>query len=52
MNAALYELYKYLELYREDLFTALEEDEFARKNRLSLKMDQLYATMNGLNIGR
>lgn len=46
-QAALLELYKYVQQYQEDLTTALEEDEFARKNRLNLKLDQVHVAMKG-----
>ena len=46
-NAALYELYKYVQQYNEELTTALDEDEFARKNRLNLKLEQVQVAMNG-----
>ncbi|XP_041350001.1 plexin-A2-like isoform X2 [Gigantopelta aegis] len=47
INAALLELYKYVQKYNEELVTALEEDEFARKSRLSYKLDQVQAAMDG-----
>ncbi|XP_053378224.1 plexin-A2-like isoform X3 [Mercenaria mercenaria] len=47
MNAALYELYKYVQHYQEDLISALDEDEFARKNRLNYKLEQVQLAMNG-----
>lgn len=47
MNAALYELYKYVQHYNDDLKVALEEDEFARKNRLNYKLEQVHVAMNG-----
>ena len=46
-NAALYELYKYVQQYNDDLTMALNEDEFARKNRLNLKLEQVQVAMNG-----
>ncbi|WAR26076.1 PLXA4-like protein [Mya arenaria] len=50
MNAALYELYKYVQSYSEDLTRALEEDEFAKKNRLCQKLDQVQAAMSGRDV--
>ena len=47
MNAALYELYKYVQHYHEDLISALDEDEFARKNRLNYKLEQVHLAMTG-----
>ena len=46
-NAALLELYKYVQQYNEELIEALDEDEFARKNRLNLKLEQVQVAMNG-----
>lgn len=46
-NAALLELYKYVQAYRDDLVDVLDEDEFARKNRLNLKLEQVHIAMNG-----
>ncbi|XP_076447874.1 plexin-A2-like isoform X2 [Babylonia areolata] len=46
-NAALLELYKYAKKYNEELMTALEEDEFARKSKLNYKLDQVHAAMDG-----
>ncbi|XP_064605454.1 plexin-A2-like isoform X2 [Liolophura sinensis] len=46
-DAALYELYKYVCVYNEGLVGALEEDEFARKNKLRYKLDQVHAAMQG-----
>ncbi|KAK3102934.1 hypothetical protein FSP39_015076 [Pinctada imbricata] len=45
-TAALYELYKYVQKYSEDLFAALEEDEFAKKNRLTYKLEQVRMAMD------
>lgn len=47
MNAALYELYKYAQHYKDDLAMSLEEDEFARKSRLNSKLDQVHDVMTG-----
>uniref|UniRef100_K1Q8N4 Plexin-A4 n=1 Tax=Magallana gigas TaxID=29159 RepID=K1Q8N4_MAGGI len=44
-TAALYELYKYIQQYYEDILAALEEDEFAKKNRLTYKLEQVRAAM-------
>lgn len=49
-NAALLELFKYARKYNEELMTALEEDEFARKNKLSYKLEQVHATMESSTI--
>lgn len=45
-TAALYELYKYVLKYREELWQALEEDEFAKKNRLQFKLEQVRLAMD------
>jgi len=47
IDAALYELYKYVQHYYDDLSAALEEDEFARKNRLNHKLEQVQNAMSG-----
>lgn len=47
VNAALYELYKYVQQYSDDLTAALDDDEFARKNRLNNKLEQVHIAMNG-----
>lgn len=47
IDAALYELYKYVQHYYDDLSAALEEDEFARKNRLNHKLEQVQLAMAG-----
>ncbi|XP_060073479.1 plexin-A4-like [Ylistrum balloti] len=44
-SAALLELYKYVQKYNEELWQALEEDEFAKKNRLTYKLEQVRMTM-------
>ncbi|XP_076468728.1 plexin-A2-like isoform X2 [Babylonia areolata] len=49
-SAALLELYKYAQKYNDELMTALEEDEFARKSKLSYKLDQVHAAMEGNSI--
>ncbi|KAK7493969.1 hypothetical protein BaRGS_00014851 [Batillaria attramentaria] len=49
-NAALMELYKYAQKYNEEVMTALEEDEFARKSKLNYKLDQVHAAMEGNTI--
>ena len=46
-QAALLELYKYVQAYNDDLVEALDEDEFARRNRLNLKLEQVQIAMNG-----
>lgn len=45
-TAALYELYKYVIKYNEELWQALEEDEFAKKNRLQFKLEQVRLAMD------
>ncbi|XP_061187721.1 plexin-A4-like isoform X2 [Saccostrea echinata] len=45
-TAALYELYKYIQQYYEDIMMALEEDEFAKKNRLTYKLEQVRHAMD------
>ncbi|XP_048738667.2 plexin A3-like isoform X3 [Ostrea edulis] len=45
-TAALYELYKYIQQYYEDIMVALEEDEFAKKNRLTYKLEQVRLAMD------
>ena len=45
-TAALFELYKYVLKYREELWQALEEDEFAKKNRLQFKLEQVRLAMD------
>lgn len=47
VNAALFELYKYVKMYNADLVEALDEDEFARKSKLNQKLDQVHLAMNG-----
>lgn len=47
MDASLFELYKYVQQYREDIKDALDEDEFARKNRLNIKLEQVISAMTG-----
>ncbi|KAL8574219.1 hypothetical protein ACOMHN_027873 [Nucella lapillus] len=49
-GAALLELYKYAQKYNDELMTALEEDEFARKSKLSYKLDQVHTAMDGNSI--
>ncbi|KAH3827947.1 hypothetical protein DPMN_129893 [Dreissena polymorpha] len=46
-SAALYELYKYVEAYNDDLITALEDDEFARNYRLIQKLESVHVAMRG-----
>ncbi|XP_076331027.1 plexin-A2-like isoform X2 [Tachypleus tridentatus] len=46
-NVALHHLYSYAVKYNDQLMMALEEDEFSRKNRLSLKLEQIHAIMTG-----
>ncbi|CAH1783359.1 unnamed protein product [Owenia fusiformis] len=43
IDAAMYELYQYAVKYYEDLMATLEDDEFARKNRLAYKFEQVQA---------
>jgi len=45
LNAALYELYQYVERYQEELMSTLEEDEFARNHRLAFKLEQVSRQM-------
>ncbi|XP_052060190.1 plexin-A4-like isoform X2 [Mytilus californianus] len=45
-TAALHELYKYVVKYNEELWQALEEDEFAKKNRLQFKLEQVRLAMD------
>ncbi|XP_013401098.1 plexin-A4-like [Lingula anatina] len=40
-SSAVYELYQYADKYIEQLMTSLEEDEFARKNKLASRLDQI-----------
>ena len=47
VNAALLELYKYVHTYQEDLREALEDDEFAKKNKLNFKLEQVRQVMEG-----
>ncbi|XP_013784646.1 plexin-A2-like [Limulus polyphemus] len=46
-NVALHHLYSYALKYNDQLMVSLEEDEFSRKNRLSLKLEQVHAIMTG-----
>ncbi|XP_035826878.1 plexin-A2 [Aplysia californica] len=46
-NAALLELYKYVKKYYDDIVAALEDDEFAKKSKLTYKLDQVSAAMEG-----
>ncbi|GFS14071.1 plexin-A2-like [Elysia marginata] len=46
-NAALLELWEYVRKYYDDIVTALEDDEFAKKSRLTHKLDQVAAAMDG-----
>jgi len=45
INAALLELYKYVHTYMDDLREALEDDEFAKKNKLNYKLEQVRLAM-------
>ncbi|CAG5132853.1 unnamed protein product [Candidula unifasciata] len=49
-NAALLELYKYVNKHYEDIMNALEDDEFARRNRLTSKLEQVAAAMDGTTV--
>ncbi|KAH9508125.1 Plexin-A4 [Bulinus truncatus] len=49
-NAALLELYKYVKKYYEDIVNALEDDEFAKKSKLTYKLDQVAGLMEGTTI--
>ncbi|CAL1531518.1 unnamed protein product [Lymnaea stagnalis] len=49
-NAALLELYKYVKKYYDDIVNALEDDEFAKKSKLTYKLDQVSAAMDGNTI--
>ncbi|BFZ08936.1 hypothetical protein BsWGS_11975 [Bradybaena similaris] len=49
-NAALLELYKYVSKHYEDIMNALEDDEFARRNRLTSKLEQVAAAMDGTTV--
>ncbi|XP_055883626.1 plexin-A2-like isoform X2 [Biomphalaria glabrata] len=46
-NAALLELYKYVKKYYDDIVNALEDDEFAKKSKLTYKLDQVSTLMEG-----
>ncbi|KAK3800854.1 hypothetical protein RRG08_008608 [Elysia crispata] len=46
-NAALLELWRYVRKYYDDIVNALEDDEFAKKSRLTYKLDQVSAAMDG-----
>lgn len=46
-NAALLELWKYVKKYYDDIVTALEDDEFAKKSRLTHKLDEVANAMDG-----
>ncbi|GFO07412.1 hypothetical protein PoB_003391700 [Plakobranchus ocellatus] len=46
-NAALLELWKYVRKYYDDIVNALEDDEFAKKFKLTYKLDQVSAAMDG-----
>ncbi|KAL5015009.1 hypothetical protein ScPMuIL_009279 [Solemya velum] len=46
-NAALLELYKYVLKFYDDVILALDEDEFARKNKLTYKLEQVRTAMDG-----
>ncbi|ESO84358.1 hypothetical protein LOTGIDRAFT_168803 [Lottia gigantea] len=46
-NAALYELYKYVNKYYPELKDSLEDDEFARRSKLRYKLEKVRATMDG-----
>ncbi|RUS74742.1 hypothetical protein EGW08_017493, partial [Elysia chlorotica] len=46
-NAALLELWRYVKKYYDDIVNALEDDEFAKKSRLTYKLDQVSAAMDG-----
>lgn len=45
--SALNELYKYLDQYKDQIGQALEEDEFAQRNRVTAKYHQMLHAMDG-----
>lgn len=47
ITSALYELYKFVEQYGDQLLTVLEEDEAAKRSRLPAKFAQMVRTMDG-----
>lgn len=47
VTSALYELFKFVEQYGDQLSTILEEDEAAKRSRLPAKFAQMMRTMNG-----
>ncbi|XP_059158029.1 plexin-A2-like [Physella acuta] len=49
-NAALLELYKYVKKYYDDIMNALEDDEFAKKSKLTCKLEEASNAMDGNNV--
>ena len=47
LTASLQELYSYAAKYSDSLLQSLEEDEFAKKNRLAYRLEQVHAIMQG-----
>jgi len=50
-DPALYELYQYLDKYKDQIGVALEEDETCRRTKLSAKFEQMVQTMQNAENG-
>lgn len=51
VDPALYELYQYLDKYKDQISVALEEDETCRRTKLSSKFEQMVQTMQNAENG-